>query len=67
MCSVCVVIAVYSIIRIYSAVKHKYNIMPSQKVFRQMLLYGLASWGGVLIETILILEFLINLMLREEE
>jgi len=32
-----------------------------------MLLYGLASWGGVLIETILILEFLINLMLMEEE
>lgn len=67
MCSMCVVIAVYSIIRIYLAAKHRCNIIPSQKIFRQMLFYGLASWGGVLIETILILEFFVNLLLREEE
>lgn len=67
LCSVSIVIVVYCIIRICSSVKYKCDVMPSQKIFRQMLFYGLASWGGVLIEAILILEFLINLMLREEE
>lgn len=66
LCSVCVVIIVYCVIRIYSSVRHRYNVVPCQKIFKQMLFYGLASWGGVLIEAILILEFLINLILREE-